>query len=102
MLPPSPLARRNATQPIAAVALGGHHAFEDCNAQWPDTFSGALQYGPGPVAKKGFLLQYTARTASRAEHRSHGKRFFGTATACPGRGRPRCRKPDRPGGNARP
>jgi predicted dehydrogenase len=64
--------------PVAAAAIGGRHAFKDCNSEWPDTFNGILQYGPGPVAKQGFLLQYTARTASRAEQRSHGKRFFGT------------------------
>ncbi len=64
--------------PVAAAALGGRHGFEDCNGEWPDTFGGVLQYGPGPVAKRGFLLQYTARTASRAEQRSHSKRFFGS------------------------
>jgi predicted dehydrogenase len=64
--------------PVAAAALGGRHAFTRCNSQWPDTFNGILQYGPGPVAEKGFLLQYTARTGSRAEHRAHAKRFFGS------------------------
>jgi len=67
------------TEPIAATALGGFLCFEQpCNTQWPDTFSGVCQYGPGPVAKQGFLLQYTYRGGCRREHRSHGKLFFGT------------------------
>jgi predicted dehydrogenase len=66
------------TAPIAAVAMGGPMCFDDSNTQWPDTFSGILEYGPGPVAKKGFLLQYTFRAGCRREHRSHGKCFFGT------------------------
>jgi len=67
------------TEPIAATAMGGFMCFEQpCNTQWPDTFSGVCQYGPGPVAKQGFLLQYTYRGGCRREHRSHGKLFFGT------------------------
>ena len=36
------------------------------------------EYGPGPVAKKGFLLQYTFRSGCRRERRSHGKLFCGS------------------------
>ncbi|GAG33802.1 unnamed protein product, partial [marine sediment metagenome] len=49
------------TEPISAVAMGGRMCFEDSSTEWPDTFSGVLEYAPGPVAKKGFLLQYTFR-----------------------------------------
>ena len=67
------------TEPIAATAMGGFLCFEQpCNTQWPDTFSGVCEYGPGPVAKKGFLMQYTFRGGCRREQRSHGKCFFGT------------------------
>jgi predicted dehydrogenase len=65
-------------EPIAATALGGFFSFEDTNTQWPDTFSGVCEYGPGPVAKKGFLMQYTFRGGCRREQRSHGKLFCGS------------------------
>lgn len=65
-------------EPISATASGGFLCFEETNTQWPDTFSGICEYGPGPVAKKGFLLQYTYRGGCRREQRSHGKMFFGT------------------------
>lgn len=64
--------------PVAATALGDFMCFEPTNIEWPDTFSGTLQYPPGPVAKKGFLLQYTFRGGCRREQRSHAKCFFGT------------------------
>ena len=64
--------------PIAATAMGGFLCFADTNTQWPDTFSGICHYAPGPVAKKGFLLQYTFRGGCRREQRSHGKCLFGT------------------------
>ena len=64
--------------PTSATATGGFMCFEETNTEWPDTFSGVCQYGPGPVAEKGFLLQYTFRGGSRKEQRSHGKCFFGT------------------------
>ncbi len=64
--------------PRSAVALGGNMCFDDCNTEWPDTFSGVLEYGPGPVAKKGFLLQYTFRAGCRRDQRSHGKLFLGS------------------------
>ncbi len=66
------------TEPVSATALGGFLCFEDTNTQWPDTFSGICRYGPGPVAKKGFLMQYTFRGGCRREQISHAKCFFGT------------------------
>ena len=51
--------------------MGDFMCFEETNTQWPDTLSGVCQYGPGPVAKKGFLLQYTFRAGCRREQRSH-------------------------------
>ncbi len=66
------------TAPSTATASGGMLCFENSNTEWPDTFSGICEYGPGPVAKQGFLLQYTFRGGCRREHRSHGKLFCGT------------------------
>ena len=37
--------------------------------------------GPGPVAKNGFVLQYTMRIGCRREQRSHSKCFYGTEAA---------------------
>jgi len=64
--------------PVAVSAGGGKYAFPDDNREWPDTFSAVLEYGPGPVAKNGFVLQYSMRIGCRREQRSHGKCFFGT------------------------
>jgi len=64
--------------PAEITADGGFLCFEDTNTQWPDTFSGVCRYGPGPVAKKGFVLQYTFRGGCRREQISHAKCFFGT------------------------
>ncbi|NLF72280.1 MAG: Gfo/Idh/MocA family oxidoreductase, partial [Candidatus Anammoximicrobium sp.] len=64
--------------PKTVMANGGNYAgFHDCR-EWPDTFSAIVEYGPGPVAKDGFLLQYTARPANRYLRRSHSKSFHGT------------------------
>jgi predicted dehydrogenase len=63
--------------PVAATAMGGKFAYPD-NCEWPNTFSSIVEYGPGPVAKNGFLLQYTLRMGCRRERRGHGKCFFGT------------------------
>ena len=63
--------------PKKVMASGGKFAFDD-NRQWPDTFSSIVEYGPGPVAKNGFILQYTMRIGNRFEHRSHSKVFLGT------------------------
>ncbi len=69
-------------------AEGGKFAFPDDNRQWPDTFSAIVRYGPGPVAKNGFLLQYSMRIGCRRLHRSHAKCFLGTrATMWLDRGR---------------
>ncbi len=64
--------------PISAVATGGKYAFPKDNREWPDTFDGLVEYGPGPVAKNGFVLQYTLRLGCRREFRAHAKCFFGS------------------------
>jgi predicted dehydrogenase len=64
--------------PLAATAMGGFKCFEPTNCQWPDTFSGVVEFAPGPVAKKGFFLQYSFRGGCRKEQRSHGKCFYGS------------------------
>ncbi len=63
--------------PIRAAAFGGQYAYRD-NFEWPNTLDGILEFGPGPVAKNGFVLQYTMRLGCRREKRSHGKLFLGT------------------------
>ncbi len=63
--------------PKAATAMGGHYAFQT-NWDWPNTFSATLEFGPGPVAKNGFLLQYTMRVGCKREMRAHGKCFLGS------------------------
>jgi predicted dehydrogenase len=63
--------------PTAASAMGGQYAFRD-NREWPNTLTGALEFGPGPVAKHGFVLQYDMRIGCRRVQRSHGKCFYGT------------------------
>ena len=64
--------------PVGATAMGGFYCFEPTNCEWPDTFSGTVEFAPGPVAKKGFLLQYSMRCGCRKEQRSHAKCFYGT------------------------
>ncbi len=64
--------------PKAVSAGGGKFAFPDDNRQWPDTFSAIVEYGPGPVAKNGFVLNYSMRIGCRHIRRSHAKCFFGT------------------------
>ena len=64
--------------PQTAVGCGGNLCFEPTSTEWPDTFSGICEYAPGPVAKKGFLLQVTVRNGCRREHRAHCKIFHGT------------------------
>ena len=63
--------------PKAVHATGGNFAYQD-NHEYPNTFSGTLEFGPGPVARHGFVLQYTMRTGGRRETRAHGKCFIGT------------------------
>ncbi len=63
--------------PKSVVGMGGMHAFGD-NREWPDTFSGILEYGPCPMADKGFSVQYTCRMGARRDFRAHCKCFFGS------------------------
>jgi predicted dehydrogenase len=63
--------------PKTVYATGGNLAFVD-NHEYPNTFSATLGFGPGPVSKQGFLMQYTLRTGGRRETRAHGKCFIGT------------------------
>jgi len=63
--------------PKTVFASGGNFAFED-NHEYPNTFSATAEFGPGPVAKRGFVLQYTMRTGCRRETKSHGKCFIGS------------------------
>ena len=68
--------------PLAACGVGGHYCFdrEHDNREWPDTFSGTLEYGPCPAAERGFVLQYTSRAGNQHDHypASNGKCFYGT------------------------
>ena len=66
--------------PLSAIGAGGHYCFDKDNREWPDTFSGTLEYGPCPAADKGFILQYSSRAGNRhLPHREgNGKCFFGT------------------------
>ena len=68
--------------PLAACGGGGHYCFDKDkdNREWPDTFSGTLEYGPCPAADKGFVLQYTARAGNQHDNypASNGKCFYGT------------------------
>jgi predicted dehydrogenase len=69
------------TAPETVTALGGFKSFEKTNTQWPDTFSGICEYGPGPVARKGFLMHYTFRGGcvhTPTYNESHAKLFCGT------------------------
>lgn len=54
--------------PVSAAAMGGFFAFEKTNIDWPDTFDAVLQYPAGPVAKRGFVVQYTFRAGCRRDH----------------------------------
>lgn len=63
--------------PTKVSAMGGTYAIQD-NREWPSTLSGIMEFGPGPVAKNGFVLQYSMRMANRREQRAHAKCFLGT------------------------
>ncbi len=63
--------------PKSIAALGGQFAYRD-NSEWPNTFDAIVEFGPGPVAKNGFVLNYTMRLGSRRVRRSHAKCFYGT------------------------
>ena len=71
------LAAMGVNSPQSVYATGGNYAFQD-NHDYPNTFSATATFGPGPVSKIGFALQYTMRAGSKREKRSHGKCFFGT------------------------
>ena len=64
--------------PLSVAAIGGKYAMPDDNREWPDTLDGIMEYGPGPVADRGFVLQYTLRMGARRDFRAHGKCFFGS------------------------
>jgi predicted dehydrogenase len=64
--------------PTAISAGGGNFAYPQDKREWPDTFSAIAEFGPGPVAKNGFVLQYSMRIGCRYQARSHSKCFFGT------------------------
>jgi predicted dehydrogenase len=69
------------TAPVSVTAAGGFYCYrQPCNTQWPDTFSAICEYGPGPIAKRGFLMQYTFSGGSRRqpEPACHGMCFYGT------------------------
>jgi predicted dehydrogenase len=69
------------TAPVSVTAAGGFYCYrEPCNTQWPDTFSAICEYGPGPLAKRGFLMQYTFSGGSRRQPEPvcHGMCFYGT------------------------
>lgn len=63
--------------PKTVYATGGNYGFVD-NHEYPNTFSATVGFGPGPVSKRGFLLNYVMRTAGKREARAHGKCFIGT------------------------
>jgi predicted dehydrogenase len=63
--------------PTSVCAMGGQYAFQD-NREFPNTLDAVAAFAPGPVAKHGFVLQYTMRIGCRREKRSHSKCFLGT------------------------
>jgi predicted dehydrogenase len=63
--------------PRRVTAFGGNYAFQD-NRDWPNTFTAIAEFGPGPVSKNGFVLQYEMRVGSKRETRAHSKCFLGT------------------------
>lgn len=66
--------------PETVFATGGNFAYET-NHDYPNTFDASVKFGPGPVAKRGFVLHYSLRTGCRREVRSHGKAFFGASAS---------------------
>jgi len=63
--------------PTKIAAFGGDFAYQD-NFEWPNTLDAILEFGPGPVAKNGFIMNYKMRMGSRRVRRSHSKCFYGT------------------------
>ncbi len=68
------------TSPESAFAAGGNFAYET-NHDYPNTFTAILKFGPGPVAKRGFVLHYEMRVGCRRDVRAHGKAFMGTSAS---------------------
>jgi predicted dehydrogenase len=66
--------------PEAISATGGNFAYET-NHDYPNTFTAIARFGPGPVARRGFVLHYSLRTGARREGRSHGKCFLGSSAS---------------------
>jgi predicted dehydrogenase len=66
--------------PESVSATGGNFAYET-NHDYPNTFTAVARFGPGPVAKRGFILHYSMRTGCRRETRSHSKCFLGTSAS---------------------
>ncbi len=66
--------------PIAAAAMGCKLAFAEDNREWPDTFTGACEYPPGPLSERGFMMSYSFRAGNKhwADGKHHGKSFHGT------------------------
>ena len=71
------LAAMGVNSPQAVYATGGNYAFQS-NFDYPNTFSSTVTFGPGPVSKSGFTMQYTMRAGSKREKRAHSKCFNGT------------------------
>lgn len=63
--------------PKAVSAMGGNFAWES-NREWPNTFAAVAEFGPGPVAKRGFILDYDMRVGCQRDVLSHGMCFVGT------------------------
>jgi predicted dehydrogenase len=63
--------------PSRISAMGANYAYVT-NYDYPNTFTATVEFGPGPVSPRGFVLQYTMRVGSKREMRAHGKCFFGT------------------------
>jgi predicted dehydrogenase len=66
--------------PEKITAIGGNYAFRD-NRDWPNTFTAMCEFGPGPVAKNGFVLQYEMRMGAKRDTRTHSKMFLGTGAS---------------------
>ena len=67
--------------PSTVTAIGGFRSFEETNTEWPDTISAICEYEPGPMARKGFILQYTFRGGCMQAptiQTAHGKMFCGS------------------------
>jgi predicted dehydrogenase len=66
--------------PKTVFATGGNYAYQT-NHDYPNTFDAVVEFGPGPVAKRGFTLHYSMRTGCRREMKSHAKCFLGSSAS---------------------